>query len=120
MRVTLFFVSAMLCGLCLNFVVSLILSRYVKRKSGLAERVRISSIDEANTLRRKTALTPDEKARLWAAAMNILMRAESEELAARYMEKTALALGEDGAEFRKHATKILEKRFGSDAEQQVA
>lgn len=115
MNTIIFFVTALAGALSLSYLASLAVSRSVKKKSALRERVRISSIEDASVVlrRRKADFTTEEKLRLWSDAMNILMTAESEEVASRYMERTALALGDAGLEFRKYATAILEKRFGA-------
>jgi hypothetical protein len=113
MNTILFFILAPLGALCLSFLASLAISRIVKRKSALPERVRISSIEDASVVlrRRRMDFTMEERSRLLGDAMNIIMTAESEEIAVRYVERIALALGDDGVEFRKYATSILEKSF---------
>ena len=111
MRTALFFAIAAAIGTLLNFFASLVLTRLVKRKSELRERVRISSIEDAHALRRKSQLTEEEMLRLWSDTMNILMTAETEEEAARYTERVALSLGDRGDQFRRSATSIMRTRF---------
>ena len=79
----------------------------------MSERLRLSSIEDASKVlrRKKTDFTKEEKMHLWSDAMNILMTAETEELAARYMERTAIALGDQGKDFRELGDQILKKRF---------
>jgi hypothetical protein len=116
MKTTLFFLISAVCGFVLNFLASFLISYVAKRRSALLERVRMSSVEDARSvLRLKTRnISDDLRARLWSDTMNLLMTADSAEMAARYVEITAQALGRDGVEFRKCAVEVLKGRFNSD------
>lgn len=112
--VVVFLVAIPLAGF-MNYLLSRVLSSLVKRESSVSERLRISSIEDARDVRRrgKGRFSKEDKMRLWGDAMNIAMTAESEESAGKYIAMAAVALDEDGVEFRAQATKIVEKRFGA-------
>jgi len=99
-----------------NYLLSLLVSRRLKRKALMPERLLISSIDEANKLRWKSKLSTGETAQIWADAMNIVMTAESEEVALQYIDQAAKSLGDEGAAFKEEALRILKMRFNSALE----
>lgn len=117
MELLIFMICSVFGALAVNFLGSVVLSHITRRKATLAERVSISSIEDANKVSSwgKRTYTDKEKLRLWSDAMNIVMTAESPEVARRYVEQAAAALGDEMAEFRAQAGQVLEKRFGQSA-----
>lgn len=114
MRIVLLLLGSFILGCFLSYCSSLLLAWLARRKAPLPERVRVSSIEDANRLRGKRVFSPDEKFRLWADAMNILMTEESKDVARRYVNEAIQALGEGGNEFRIRATEIFKNRYGCE------
>ena len=75
-----FLCVSILIGVGLNYLLSLVLTSLVKHRGTFSERVVLSSVDDADSIRLE-AIDDEKKARLWADAMNIIMRSENKTVA---------------------------------------
>jgi hypothetical protein len=114
MKAVLLITVVSLAGVGFNYLLSLMLSHFVREHGSILEKLRISAIEELDSLKKRKDLSPAEIARLWSDTMNLVMTAKTESVARRYLERAVSELGAGGPEFRRQAEAIIRDLFNVD------